>query len=137
MMPLKLTIAPIAQLDLLRPLKVALLLPERGPPNALPAQLEDSVLLWVIDSVPIAVKENPVLEVLPPMPILACVQLIHLTPIVMIPTDVKMGVLQCRAQHARHVLQLRNLDVPVWLALSTPSMPMAIFKMDVKQDARP
>ena len=71
MMPLKLTIAPIAQLDLLRLLKVALPLPERGPPNALPAQLEESVLLWVIDSVLIAVKENPVLEVLLPMPIRA------------------------------------------------------------------
>ena len=129
--------APIAQLDLPRPLLVALLLPEREPPTALHAQLEDSVLLLVIDSVPIAVKENPVLEVLPPMPILACVQLIHLIPIVMIPTDVKMGVLQCRAQHAPHVLQLQNLDVPVLLVLSTHSMPMAIFKMDVKQAAQP
>ena len=71
MMPLKLTIAPIAQLDLLRPLKVALLRPERERPNALHAQLEDSVLLLVIDSVPIAVKENPVLGVLLPMPIRA------------------------------------------------------------------
>ena len=63
--------APIAQLDLLRPLKVALPLPEREPPNALHAQLEDSVLLLVIDSVLIAVKENPVLGVLLPMPIRA------------------------------------------------------------------
>ena len=69
MMPLKLTIAPIVRLDLLRPLKVALLRPEREPLTVLPAQLEDSVLLLVIDSVLIAAKENPVLEVLPPMPI--------------------------------------------------------------------
>ena len=61
--------APIAQLDLPRPLLVALLLPERVLPNALPAQLEDSVPLQVIDSVLIAVKENPVLEVLLSMPI--------------------------------------------------------------------
>ena len=136
-MPLKLTIAPIAQLDLLRPLKVALPLPGRVLPNVLHAQLEDSVLLLVIDSVPIAVKENPVLEVLLPMPILAFVQLIHLIPILLTPTGVKMGVLQCLAQHARHVLQLQNLDVPVLLVLSTHSMPMAIFKMDVKQAAQP
>ena len=71
MMPLKLTVVPIAQLDLLRPLKVALLLPERVLPNALPVQLEDSVPLQVIDSVLIAVKENPVLGVLLPMPIRA------------------------------------------------------------------
>ena len=68
-MPLKLMIAPIAQLDLLQPPKVALLLPEREPPNALPAQLEESVILLVIDSVLIAVKEKPVLEVLLSMPI--------------------------------------------------------------------
>ena len=69
MMPLKLTIAPIAQLDLLRPLKVALPLPGRVLPNVLHAQLEDSVLLLVIDSVLIVVRENPVLGVLLLMPI--------------------------------------------------------------------
>ena len=41
-MPLKLTIAPIAQLDLLRPLKVELLLPERVLPNVLNALLDST-----------------------------------------------------------------------------------------------